>query len=110
MLKVRSTICICFFRSNTSKVLNEFSALTWTSEIAKTDLYVQQQPYDNITGYISGVEYFSIKNQIYVVACRYYDPVLDTHDLDCMVMKISKMTVSVKFNNSIINQNLKIKI
>lgn len=82
-----------YYRTNSSKVLNEFSLLTWTSE---KDRYggSYTQPF-NISGYISDVAYFTIKTHVYVVICRYYDPVLDTHNLDCTVIRISRMTVGV---------------
>lgn len=93
----------CRFRTNSSKVSNEeYFLLSWTSEADHHNHNLSDgggsytQAF-NISGYISDVAYFAIENHVYVVICRFYDPVLDTHDLDCIVIRISRLTVGISY-------------
>lgn len=49
---------------------------------------------ETITGYISGVKYFRIKGSIYAVVNRFYEPINNTHNIDSLVYKFTKKSVS----------------
>lgn len=84
--KLRS---VCF-STNSS---NEASILSWSSirgSRESSGSFIHPQ---NITGYVSDVEFFEQNGHVYVVICRYYDCALNKHDLGCLVMKITKENV-----------------
>lgn len=41
------------------------------------------------TGYISDAKFFTLNGVTYLVLIRFYDPIHDTHNLECVIMKQS---------------------
>ncbi|KAG5899454.1 hypothetical protein JTB14_015307 [Gonioctena quinquepunctata] len=72
------------------KVMNELSMMTWnTIPTAETNgSFFQYHSF--FAGYISKVEFFTLENKTYAIIGRYYDPVLDSYDLDCTVIKFNE--------------------
>ncbi|XP_044256902.1 uncharacterized protein LOC123006464 [Tribolium madens] len=76
--------------TNKNKVMDEISSLTWTVT-----------PYGNNTGgffihrgffngYITGVKFFTIYGKTYIVVGIYYDPILETHAVDSLVLRFNQ--------------------
>ncbi|CAG9855477.1 unnamed protein product [Phyllotreta striolata] len=77
-------------RTNRSKVFNEVSMLTWNTKTQGNEMG-QFFHYDKfLSGYISKVVFFTSDEETYAVIGRYYDPVADTYNLNCSVLKFSK--------------------
>ncbi|XP_017785532.1 PREDICTED: uncharacterized protein LOC108568764 [Nicrophorus vespilloides] len=76
-------------RTNGSS-LYEYTTLTWTvapvgSRNGSSHVYQNM-----ITGYISDVKFFTSGGQVYIVLSRFYDPIINSHDLFCQVLRLSK--------------------
>ncbi|KAF5284772.1 hypothetical protein FQA39_LY04497 [Lamprigera yunnana] len=56
---------------------------------------------ENLLGYISGVQFFTYAGNTFIVVAKYYDPISNTHDVPCLVWKISKETGDVQLIQSI---------
>ncbi|KAL3289954.1 hypothetical protein HHI36_023337 [Cryptolaemus montrouzieri] len=81
-----STDATC--RTNNSQ--SEHSTLTWNTITSENvDGGLHSHPID-FTGYISAVEYFSLNGNTYVIVGRYYDPMANSYNLDCVIYKFSK--------------------
>ncbi|KAL1493109.1 hypothetical protein ABEB36_011235 [Hypothenemus hampei] len=81
-----STTTSSYCRQSHDNILNETSTLIWSSSTQNGSSYV----YDQFsTGYISGVEFFTLNGVPYVIVCQYYDVKLNKHDLGCMVLRFS---------------------
>ncbi|XP_056645403.1 uncharacterized protein LOC130450794 [Diorhabda sublineata] len=83
-----STSSIC--RSNKSKLMNEVSMVTWTKKTERNIPGVFYQYDKFLSGYISKVDFFSLNGKSYAVIGRYYDPVVDSYNLDCTVMRFDE--------------------
>lgn len=70
-----------YCRTNYSKIFNEQSQLSWKD--AKTGV----KGFRKISGYVSDADFFTYNEWVYVIYCEYYDPVFDTHELFCTVLK-----------------------
>jgi hypothetical protein len=84
-----------FFRTSKTKVMNEVSSLTWNT-IPRDDntggFFVHQAFFN---GYISGVKFFTIYDTTYVVVGVYYDSVLDTHNVNSLVLRFNEDRVDI---------------
>lgn len=47
-------------------------------------------------GYISNVEFFTSAGKTYIVIGVTYDPVLNTHDVNCIVLGFNENEVNIK--------------
>ncbi|KAF5303213.1 hypothetical protein FQR65_LT08293 [Abscondita terminalis] len=45
---------------------------------------------ENLPGFISRVEYFNYNNNLYIVVARFYEPINNTHNVPCLVFRITK--------------------
>ncbi|XP_063929204.1 uncharacterized protein LOC135141748 [Zophobas morio] len=82
-----STSSYC--RTSKKKVINEVSSLTWNlppRENSTGGFFIHRGFFH---GFISGVEFFTIYGRTYVVIGIYYDPVLDTHNADTLVLRFN---------------------
>ncbi|XP_030756290.1 uncharacterized protein LOC115882382 [Sitophilus oryzae] len=68
----------------------EMSTMTWSTRKSHNSTGSFNIYPSVFQGYISGVEFFSIGVTTYAVIARYYDPAIDSHDLDCTVIKFSE--------------------
>lgn len=91
---------IACLRTNSTAVGFEESHITWTTMTTPKQVgsfFIYGQP---INGYISGVEYFTVNGNTYLVYGKYYDPIVNTHKLHSVVMKFSPDKVRYIFNTS----------
>ncbi|XP_044742096.1 uncharacterized protein LOC123303063 [Chrysoperla carnea] len=84
-----------FCRSN--KIENEISHIVWfetmngqNREANNNDLFTFDP--NHISGYLSDVKYFQSRGEMYIVLARFYDPQNNSHDIDCLVLKLSTQT------------------
>uniref|UniRef100_A0A6P7FVF0 Uncharacterized protein LOC114333090 n=1 Tax=Diabrotica virgifera virgifera TaxID=50390 RepID=A0A6P7FVF0_DIAVI len=77
-------------RTNKDNLINEISIMTWTTKTRgnKKGSFYQYNTF--FTGYISKVDFFTLNDKTYAVIGRYYDPILDSYDLDCTIIQISE--------------------
>ncbi|KAB0792964.1 hypothetical protein PPYR_12584 [Photinus pyralis] len=90
-----------------AKGINESTSLMWMtfSQNGASDHSYYPK---NLTGYVSGVQYFRHDNDMYVVITRYYDPTLKTHNVPCLVMKVEKEKGDVEVVQSIEARNARV--
>ncbi|CAG9759594.1 unnamed protein product [Ceutorhynchus assimilis] len=94
-LSTNSTSIDTKCRTNQTEDNKEISILAWnTSSTCNTSGCLNTYPYF-FTGYISAVEFFTVNEITYAVIARYYDPVKDTHDLDCILLRFSENKTTV---------------
>ncbi|XP_060516237.1 uncharacterized protein LOC132695789 [Cylas formicarius] len=77
--------------------VKEVSTISWsTSPNRGESRTFISYPLIDVPGYISGVEFFTLNGKTYSVISQYYDPISDTHELDCVVLcfEIGKQTAS----------------
>lgn len=79
--KTNSTSVSSYCRKNHGKILNDLTQLSWKN--VKTGI----EGFRKIPGYLSDVEFFTYNGLVYVTYCEYYDPVFDTHELYCTVLR-----------------------
>lgn len=87
-----------YCRTETSKVMNEVSSLSWNilpggRNNGSGGFNLHQ---NFISGYISGVEFFTVYGKTYVVIGRYYNSVFDSHTLDSLLFKFDEDKVNIK--------------
>lgn len=70
-----------YCRTNYSKIINEFTQLSWKN--VKTKVGGARK----ILGYLSGAEFFTYADRVYVIYCEYYNSVFDSHELYCTVLR-----------------------
>lgn len=80
-LSTRASSVSSYCRTNYSRVMNEYSQLSWRN--VKTGVNGSTK----ISGYLSDVEFFTYDGHVYIVYCQYYDSVLDTNELICTVLR-----------------------
>lgn len=79
--------------TNQTEQNNEISTMTWSTATRGNitgSFYVHPTFF---TGYISGAQFFTLNTITYAVIARYYDPVADTHELDCAVIQFNEQKV-----------------
>lgn len=77
-----------YCKTNNSKIFHEYSQLSWKN--SRTNAKGSRK----ILGYLSDAEFFIYDGRVYAVYCEYYDPVLDSHELFCSVMRSNRENVS----------------
>ncbi|KAJ8938300.1 hypothetical protein NQ318_020359 [Aromia moschata] len=76
-------------RTDTARVLNEISMMSWNRLPTENSTGTFYQYDKVIEGYISGAEFFTLNGRSYAVIGRYYDANIDSHDLKCLVIRFS---------------------
>lgn len=82
------------FRTDTVKVINEASMLSWNTLSTANDSGSFFQYDEVFRGYISKVEFFTLNGKTYVIVGKYFDPVQETYDLDSVVIKFNEERVN----------------
>ncbi|RZC34014.1 uncharacterized protein BDFB_000847 [Asbolus verrucosus] len=96
-----------FCRTDRTKVMNEVSSLTWNTiprENSPGGFFLHQTFF---TGYVSGVKFFTIGGRTYVVIGFYYNPVVDTHDMNCLVLRFNEDKTAIEEIQKIPTQGVK---
>ncbi|XP_066158230.1 reticulocyte-binding protein homolog 2a [Euwallacea fornicatus] len=77
-------------RANNTDDTSETSTMIWNTFSMEMDNGSFQTYPSYFKGYISDVKFFtSIKGVTYAIVAKYYDPIADTHDLNCSVFKFN---------------------
>ncbi|KAK4872002.1 hypothetical protein RN001_016126 [Aquatica leii] len=82
-----STSELC--RTNSSTGFNETTSLMWITHSPNGAVDHYYYP-ENVSGYVSGVEFFSYNGSSYVIITRFYEPINNTYNVPCLVFKITK--------------------
>ncbi|VEN58436.1 unnamed protein product [Callosobruchus maculatus] len=83
-------------RTDESKLFNEYSAMSWNTYNTSTTSAGFHQHEDVFLGYIRKVEFFSLHGKTYAIVGTFYDPVLDSYDLNCIVYKFEGAKTKAK--------------
>ncbi|XP_066248865.1 uncharacterized protein fs(1)M3 [Euwallacea similis] len=77
-------------RANNTDDTSEISTMVWSTSSKETDNGSFQAYPSHFRGYISDVKFFtSNKGVTYAIIAKYYDPIADTHDLNCSIFRFN---------------------
>ncbi|CAH0562664.1 unnamed protein product [Brassicogethes aeneus] len=77
-------------RRDVTTALQEVTSVTWSTKSSAHRNGSFHIFNEFITGYVSGVEFFTIEGITYAVIGIYYDPVLDSHDVTSRVIRFDE--------------------